>query len=380
MAQKNNLNIQEKLKNYDALYKELTNTGSMITNELNASLKDNLNCFEEFVLYTNELNSQVEPFIKKYQEVRAQFEKFSILKEEFGEIAQKALHLEQQISEFELPDIVSLKSNLDTVLNYLGKIEDAKIKAETYLLGAEGGIANVANYFSSLQSELDIKLSLISKVSKGNFSKENIDSFYKEISELPNPKIKNNSIPNLNNEDKINNLENSIESKDDFHKNPANRDDVLNYIIKEVIFEGKSMIKYDSIYLACGEGIDSVLKNLENDNIILKTKKSLKLSEEIIVSEKNKIDSEITNHLKLNKKVLLEYITSKGGSTSAQELIKALCENDRDKLLLKYELNALKEKNELLAERALVSIPTKSAENINEIPPNNIDTDQSIDN
>jgi len=423
--------IQEKLKKYDVLYKQLAETGSVITRELNASLSENAEHFENFQKYTVELNSQLEDFVNKYEEARVQLEKVNTFKKEFAELAKRAVALEEQVSGFSMPDVGSLKTNLGTILLYLTKIQDAKVKAEEYLIGAEGGVANIANYFSSLQSELEAKLSVISKLSIGGLSKKSIESFSSELASLPEPKIKNESlkselneenllkyITNSNNQrtqlrwiyrefgndekkvfellekikdkvnfDKLNSIylireESDSKSADnqqvnEFNPNdplesivntgqatPITKEQLLNYFVSEIVIEGFPGLSYKTVQTSHNSSnLDEVLAELKAENSIFGDNRSLRLSEKIFVQEKDKIELELSNNPKLNKKYLLEYIFSKGGSASTNELLSNLCINNRERALLRYELRAMKENNELIAQRAIVTLPNMPKSN-----------------
>ncbi len=296
---------------------------------------------ESFGKSLDYLKSIVSPFMEKYSEFQNKVEEMEQIKSDFLDISTKAKTLYEKAKNFSMMDITPLKENLSDILEYVSKIEKSEENAYASLEELKEDINGVSEYFIKLRKGLEEK---IDSTSINIESKKGLEKSKKRIEDaLSAPQVQNNS------EDldvKKGGLEARIE------KNESIEEEIVDFLIQTTIYDFKEGVRLSTI-LEKYENSESAIDLLEKKGILIKSKKSTKLSENFKKSKEQEIDELIKNNPNINHDRIMDYL-SLNNNTTYRSIITALCHNPAERNLLCYKLGKMKELGEIEGEKAVI--------------------------
>lgn len=364
LMEQNNIpiSIKEKLRQYDAVFKQLSELGKNITTDLEESLNNNYNSFDNFKNSVNELNSKFIPFMDKYNEITKKFDEFNYIKKEFEELTKKTAEIYSKMSNFSFPQVNPMMEDLNKILEYLPTIQSQENNLNSDLKPVKEGIQVISKYFNSLKKSLEDKINI--SINSEELSKKGIDDLVKKIYELQNPELNLNiqqksikkELPNEDNKKIIEESSLTLESqlKNDtaqYNQNEkVSAEEIIEFMVNEIIINEKNGIRYQTILDKYeNRNAELVIRTLENEGIIIGDNRSKSLSPERIKIEEKKVLEAIEKNANIYKEKVLKTI-SQERTTNYKYLFNKLCYSSTDKTLLSYELRKMKESGEIICE------------------------------
>ncbi|MDD4353178.1 MAG: hypothetical protein PHN56_01835 [Candidatus Nanoarchaeia archaeon] len=356
------ISIKEKLRQYDAVFKQLSELGKNITTDLEESLNNNYNSFDNFKNSVNELNSKFIPFMDKYNEITKKFDEFNYIKKEFEELTKKTAEIYSKMSNFSFPQVNPMMEDLNKILEYLPTIQSQENNLNSDLKPVKEGIQVISKYFNSLKKSLEDKINI--SINSEELSKKGIDDLVKKIYELQNPELNLNiqqksikkELPNEDNKKIIEESSLTLESqlKNDtaqYNQNEkVSAEEIIEFMVNEIIINEKNGIRYQTILDKYeNRNAELVIRTLENEGIIIGDNRSKSLSPERIKIEEKKVLEAIEKNANIYKEKVLKTI-SQERTTNYKYLFNKLCYSSTDKTLLSYELRKMKESGEIICE------------------------------